>query len=102
MLRGVTFGSGDVKVLPTSTSNHCPILLSLSQNNNEAIKLTRVRRYEDKWSSFSDCEDVIKKKKGMGKREGSGCWNGKNKRKVRGLYEGLKEVELQKRIRGNR
>lgn len=56
-----TFGGGEVQVLATYTSNHCPILMSLGQQYNTANRTTQVRSYKVRWSTLSDCDDVITK-----------------------------------------
>ncbi|XP_040996152.1 uncharacterized protein LOC121242341 [Juglans microcarpa x Juglans regia] len=53
------FGGGDVKVLASYSSDHCPILMAVGQQNVWTEKPAQLCRYEDSWSLFSDCEEVI-------------------------------------------
>ncbi|XP_041016200.1 uncharacterized protein LOC121258724 [Juglans microcarpa x Juglans regia] len=74
-----TFGGGEVRILSSSTSDHCPILVSLSQQQSNPFKYAQVRRYEDRWSSFSDCEQVIKKAWNQGRGQVTGLQRIKEK-----------------------
>ncbi|XP_041001570.1 uncharacterized protein LOC121247260 [Juglans microcarpa x Juglans regia] len=53
------FGGGEVQVLASSTSDHYPLLITVGQQNDWTRKPVQICRYEDSWSLFTECEDVI-------------------------------------------
>ncbi|KAG7983147.1 hypothetical protein I3843_04G089800 [Carya illinoinensis] len=92
------FGGGNVQVLAFFTSDHCPILMIVGQQNNWTRKSVLLKQYEYSWSLFTNCEEVITNAWQM-----HGSTNGASIKQKRKSLQALQQyiiVELVQQLRG--
>ncbi|KAG6634828.1 hypothetical protein CIPAW_11G000200 [Carya illinoinensis] len=54
------FGDGEIQVLPTLSSDHCPLLITVMYRQQQVMSFSKISRYEANWSSYDDCCEVGK------------------------------------------